>query len=189
MIENNLYSKMINAITRFEKKYTDETEVNCIHDLLIFDNGFHVCRSCGEVQDKTEFCAESNDVFYTSGFSGKSNQRYNKAKHFTNKIQRLSGYFYPVTKEININDVPSDMRSIRKYLKKNKLHPKNDFYFWRLKNNIKAEISKNLEIKWVTEFKKQRLSAKKFLYNKFLQFQEFNVFLQFFEQKTIKKIQ
>ena len=183
-MDNISYKKMIDVIYSFEIKKQDESsEDDCEHDIIIAENT-HVCRLCGQVQDMTMFCSENGEMNYI-----RYHQRYNKAKHFANKIQRLSGYCYPMDQEINLEKISSNITKIRKYLKRKKLHPKNDFYLWRLKNNVTATIPKNLELKWVQEFKKQKLSAKKFLCNKFTQYPEYQVFLEFFVQKTIKKTQ
>lgn len=166
----------------------EEPENECIHDLCVID-GVATCMNCGEIHYST----------LVNDFNDSQGQQivyrpYVRIKYFRDILRRLNGYFYVTDSETDdiINKLPDapNIKKVRNYLRKHKIHMKNDFYYWKMKNNITNMIDSNDMCEWEIEFSKLRKkkSAKDYLFEKLNAKLEYAPFADLFIRKIpVKK--
>ena len=177
------FTDYIKKVYEQEEKYTTPVQTeDCVHD-TITEDGAVICMKCGEVLEIV-LTIESYD-YMNNNMHSVYKGKYNKLKHFTDTLHRLSGYFYnnKNNETVDIELLPTSMKGIRKYIKKNKLHIKNDYYYWRQKNNVTVCIDKNHEALWKKEYLHTKKSLREFLYDKLIQYKKYEIFYPFFKRK------
>jgi len=171
-----LFCKMENIISILEKKPIERIENDCDHNFKDID-GIYTCINCG---------LTNGEVYDNDGiqYENKLGYRpYQRQKHLRDLINRISGHKYKEIKDVDIEEMPYEMREIRKYLRKNKLHQKNDYYYWRIKNNIETKISGTDLYIWCAEFRKiKTISPHNFLYQKFSDNEKYSMFVELFKK-------
>ena len=180
-----LFSEMKRVIEMYEMKNlnsTEEENQKCKHDFKNVE-GIYTCVLCGladgEVMDNDGIELE-NKIGY---------RPYQRQKHLRDLLNRISGHKYKEKKDnVNLDEMPCDMQKIRKQIRKCGLHQKNDYYYWRIKNNIETKISGTDLYNWCGEFRKlKNVSPHSFLFEKFSNNEKYSVFVELFERKTINK--
>lgn len=160
---------IIGKLDELRRSSTKTEETKCSHDDYVCDKGIKICKQCGEMFEfsyasETTFDNDSRHTSYSS-----TQTTYVKSKNFRNLMKRLNGFIFNEKNEPNIDEMPNDLKGIRNHLRKYKLNRMNDFYYWRIKNNISANSKITIEqmINWETEFKRSRkITAKDFLFEK-----------------------
>jgi hypothetical protein len=155
-------------------------EEECKHVITATIEGIFVCEECGVI-----FGPVLDSDFALS--TNKNGVRmYERRKYFRDLMNRVSGLSFKESKSnINIADMPDTIRGIRKYIRKHKLHKLNDYYYWRIKNNVKQLILRADMIEWEDEFRKLRKNTQRdFLYEKFSNITKYNIFAPLFQRKT-----
>ena len=190
MLEKNwdIFNRMERYIYEFENtKNIYKEEPECKHKIEDVD-GMYVCTKCGCVEG---FALDTDGIQHENK---KAFRPYEKSKQLTDLMKRISGHYYLLKNgaspsHLILSKIPHDIKGIRKYLKDKKLNMKNDYYYWLLKNDITKKISSEHFTSWTKEFKKtRRISPKQFLYRKFSENPEYEMFVDLFAQKKDKII-
>ena len=191
-----IFNEMEKCIHEFEKVlmfrqdatfFEPEFESKCEHDIRDVE-GTYVCIKCGVVED---LVLDTDGIKYENR---KSFRAYQRCKHLGDIIKKLNGHYYFDSSgnpppDI-LNQLSPDIKGIRKYLYKNKINIKNDYYYWLKKNDITTKIKQNHISLWTQEYRKQRnISPKYFLYTKMKDIAEYSAFAQLLEPKKINQIQ
>lgn len=176
------YIMIDRIISKMSKDNKNDTEPTCIHDNVIIE-GFETCKKCGLVQscilDFSESLQDHERTFSTY-------RPYLKKKHVKDILRRLTNYYYTEIKNVDLKEMPSDIRDIRKYIREKNLKQKNDIYYWRTKNKVNEFITQSELVLWSTEFaKKRNAKAKDFVYEK-LKSHNFIKLQELFKRKIIK---
>lgn len=164
----------------------------CKCNELFVIEGLRTCKKCGMVYGSS-FCEESKTSDEFNYFT--HYKPYTRKKHIKEILTRLSSYFYK--EKIEHDDIITllkkntknnkDIKFIRKFIKMNKLNPKNDFYYWKIVNNITMNINYSDKNAFVAEFVKTRnMSNRDFLYKIFCENKTYNIFAPLFKRKIIK---
>lgn len=171
-----MMDREINALVKVNDEPKDDNE--CKHDIRDVD-GLRTCILCGIV----ERCVYDNDGVQHENKA--SVRPYEKQKHMIDLLKRISGHLYAEKKDfVDIEKMPQDIKGIRRRIRKKGLHPKNDYYYWRKKNNITKNVSSSDIVDWVNEYRKSRkIKPHDFIHDKFKKIAEYHVFISLFERK------
>lgn len=164
----------------YDESKKEDTE--CKHE-VIDECGQLICLKCGcitGVVTDGNIDYDCQRVYYTK-------RVYKSFQYLRKVIRKLSGYFYSEKREVNIKDMPSNIKKIRKYLQQNKLHKLNDIYYWRIKNDVNVEISFNEQCEMVNEYKKMKtkISTKDYLHHYFKDKEKYQDLMPLITKKKI----
>jgi hypothetical protein len=183
-----LFKKMDRIIYSLTDKYSshEEEKPKCDHEYQDIE-GINTCVRCGVV----ERCLidTSYDSYRQKAY--KPHRPCERKIYLQNLIRRLSGHYTLEQNktDIDLHLIPESLTQIRKYLKKNKMNMKNDYYYYRLKNNITAEIKVSHRNNWIDAYKRTPKSknTKDFLYEKLNSQQEYKIIAEMIKKKKWDK--
>ena len=179
MNEQN-FLNFLKKVKEYETEYLNEdsNDEECIHTITSTMNGTYVCEKCGCILGsvlESDFAPKTN-------IHGK--RLYERNKYFRDLLNRVSGIDFNEKKAVDINEMPHSISGIRKYIYRNKLHPRNDYHYWRIKNGITQQIKREHMIDWEKDFKRTRkIKQKDFLYNRLMEIEEYHIFVPLFVRK------
>lgn len=168
-----IFNKMESIIRQFKTVKKQEEYDVCKHKETVVCDGADVCKKCGET---LEFLFDNHNIM---GRVNLNFRPYETKKHLKNLMKRLSGHYFNEKKDVDLNEMPKKMTLIRKYMRKNKLNMKNDFYYYRMKNNINIKIPngeiEHLEKQYNKELNKKetKLSPKDYVYQKLSEIEKY----------------
>lgn len=190
-MQNYLYNIEISNIEIYE----DYNEEKCYHKFLDIE-GAETCINCGMV--------ERYNIDYTINPTHtmpnkQMIKQYTPKLHIKEIINRLSGFIFKekmtieeIKKLLNrkrYRDNIKTIKEVRKFIKENNLCPKNDFYIYKLVNDISTSISYTDKQNYVKEYMQNhgKISNRDYLYKKFSEKREYNIFSDLFKRKILKK--
>lgn len=178
--------KTIDKLKTANKEIKTINEDECLHENTVICDGATVCTRCGET---LEFLFDNHDIM---GRKNLDFRPYEKKKHIRDLLKRISGHYFKEKLEPNLEEMPKDLKKIRKYLKEHKLNQKNDLYYYRLKNNIDIKIPGGEIYSLESEFNSlknrgKKISPKDFIYSKLKDIEKYKEILVFV--KRINQIQ
>jgi len=170
---DRMFDKMEAIITKFKNQEKREEVKECNHEETIVSDGATVCIKCGET---LEFLFDNYNIL---GRMNLNFRPYETKKHLKNLLRRLSGHYFTEKREVDFNEIPKDLKKIRTYLRKNKLNMKNDFYYYRVKNNMNIKIPngeiEKMESQYNRELnrKQTKLSPKDYAFQKLCEIEKY----------------
>ena len=192
----DLFKKMNNEIYLYEEKEEIKNYEDCEHIFKDIE-GAETCIKCGIVE-RYNFDNIANHIHQKP--NKQEIKQYTPKLHIKEIISRLSGFFFKekISEEqiknlLNLkkNKDIKTIKQVRQFIKNNKLCPKNDFYIYKLANNIQIKISYEDKQQFIKEYLKihKDISNRDFLYQKFNENENYNVFAHLFKRKINKKKQ
>lgn len=177
----------------YELEKEPEEPISHKHDFANID-GNNICMICGEVDDYIIDDYLHEVVYRPINIKAKP---YTKIIHIKDILNRLSGFIFREKKKLNdIKELLkkeniNSIKHIRIFIKKNKLYFKNDFYYWKIKNNITTCITSSDKQDLISKYMnlKIKMSNRDFLFINFVNHPKYNIFAQLFNRKIKKKIQ
>ena len=116
--------------------------------------------------------------------------KYTRERHFRAQMEKfvIDGHKNQCSKAV-IASMPTDIKGIRAFIRRNKIDPKHDILYWKLRNGITTRLRREDMMKWEKEFKRERTKkAKDFLFFKMLGHPQYGIFAPLLERKCpIKK--